>query len=85
MTAIGKIYVPIPRGAGLGTTFTTLCPSLKQVFYIGDGLSGSGAGTAQQFVIPAGATRLFLGTVDGHEWSSNSGSFSVSASAMSAS
>src|SRR5262249_20324106 len=43
----------------------------------GDGLTGSGAGTPQQFIVPGGATRLFLGTVDGFQWSTNSGAFSV--------
>jgi hypothetical protein len=62
---------------GLGMGFTTLCPALKQVFFIGDGLTGSGTGAIQQFVVPAGATRLFLGTVDGFDWNTNSGAFSV--------
>lgn len=49
--------------AGLGTNFTTLSPSLQQVFYIGDGVTSSGE--FQSFIAPAGATRLFLGIPDG--------------------
>src|SRR5688572_21246497 len=59
------------------TNFTTLSPQLKQAFFIGDGLTGTGTGTAQTFIVPAGATRLFLGTTDGFQWSNNSGSFAV--------
>ena len=62
-------------GSGLGTGFATLSPGLKQVFFIGDGRTGTGA--VQQFIVPAGATRLFLGTVDGVGWNTNSGAFSV--------
>lgn len=64
-------------GAGLGTAFPTLSPALKQVFFIGDGRTGSGSGSVQTFVVPAGATRLFLGTSDGFGWFNNSGSFAV--------
>ncbi len=64
-------------GNGVGTSFQALCPALKQPFYIGDGLHEQGTGTVQRFIVPAGATRLFLGTVDGHGWVSNSGQFSV--------
>jgi Flp pilus assembly protein TadG len=48
---------------------------LQQPFYIGNGQTSGG--TTQTFVVPAGATRLYLGTMDGHQWSNNSGSFSV--------
>ncbi len=39
-------------------------PSLRQTFFIGDGLTGTGGGVVQRFNVPAGATRLFLGFVD---------------------
>jgi len=64
-------------GSGLGTSFTTLSPALKQAFFIGDGLTGTGTGSVQTFVVPAGATRFFLGTSDGFGWFNNSGSFAV--------
>jgi hypothetical protein len=49
---------------GANTAFTSLSPALNEVFFIGDGLTGTGSGTAQQFVVPAGATRLFLASSD---------------------
>ncbi len=48
---------------GLGIDFLTLSPLLRQIFYIGDGLTAGGV--FQQFIAPAGATRLFLGIPDG--------------------
>ena len=48
---------------GLGTDFLMLTPALGQVFFIGDGVTGGG--TFQQFIAPAGATRLALGIPDG--------------------
>jgi hypothetical protein len=39
-------------------------------------LPGQGV-EAQNFIIPTGATRLFLGTMDGYGWYNNIGSFGV--------
>lgn len=50
-------------------------PQLKQVFYIGDGLTS--LGMMQTFVAPTGASRFYLGTMDGFQWAGNSGSFTV--------
>jgi hypothetical protein len=58
--------------------FASLSPLLKQPFYIGDGLRNDGL-TLQSFVVPVGATRLFLGTMDGYDWFNNDGSLEVSA------
>ncbi len=58
--------------------FESLSPEQNQIFFIGDGLTGTGDGTRQLFVVPAGATRLFLGTSDGFGWFNNTGEFSVS-------
>jgi len=65
-------------------SFQTLSPALGQVFFIGDGLTGTGTGTEQTFYAPSGATRLFLGVPDGAFFSGtpgtyddNTGSFSV--------
>ncbi|HEY4313330.1 MAG TPA: PEP-CTERM sorting domain-containing protein [Pirellulales bacterium] len=55
--------------------FLTLSPGLRQPFYIGDGLTS--LGLVQQIIAPAGATRLFLGDMDGHQWSNNTGEFIV--------
>ncbi|MDB5328415.1 MAG: hypothetical protein JWM57_3984 [Phycisphaerales bacterium] len=59
--------------------FATLSPKLKQPFFIGDGRDASG--DVQQFIPPAGATRLFIGTMDEYEWSNNVGGFYVTAHA----
>ncbi len=50
---------------GLGIEFTNLSPLLRQTFFIGDGLTGTGSGSQQTFFVPTGATRLFLGVLDG--------------------
>lgn len=63
---------------GLGLNFLSVAPELKQVFFIGNGLT-SGA-VAQQFVVPTGATRLYLGTMDGFGWFNNVGAYDVTAS-----
>jgi len=84
------IGVFLPTGSGtaasmldfstIGLNFTSLFPELNQPFFIGDGLA-AGA-TAQTFVAPTDATRLFLGTMDGYEWNNNSGGFNVNISAV---
>lgn len=56
-------------GAGqLGENFVALAPQLGQVFYIGDGLTGTGTGLTQTFFVPPTATRLFLGFADAQEF-----------------
>jgi hypothetical protein len=39
-------------------------PTLNQIFFIGDGLTGTGTGNFQEFTVPAGATGLYLGVAD---------------------
>jgi hypothetical protein len=51
--------------------FGTLKPELKQIFFIGDGLDSKG--NKQNFVVPKGATRLYLATWDFYEWNNNDG------------
>jgi hypothetical protein len=58
--------------------YTTLSPGLQQVFFMGDGLT-SGSLT-QTIIAPAGATRLFIGTMDGYGWANNTGDFRVNIS-----
>jgi hypothetical protein len=55
-----------------------LRPLVQQVFFIGDGRTGTGV--RQQVVVPEGATRLFLGTMDGCCWYNNVGTFTVNVS-----
>jgi hypothetical protein len=68
-----------PSALDFGTSqsrdYTTISPSLKQVFFIGDGRTSTGE--VQSVNIPNGATRLFLGPMDGVGWWNNSGSFNV--------
>jgi Flp pilus assembly protein TadG len=52
--------------------FVSLSPLLKQPFFIGDGLRADGV-TLQGFVVPKGATRLYIGIMDFQQWSDNSG------------
>ena len=69
----------------LGNNFTSFAPALNQLFYIGDGLTADGSGSVQRFIVPAGATRLYLGISDAPgfngapgAYNDNSGSFTVS-------
>ena len=55
--------------------YLDLHPQLKQVFFIGDGKTNSGV--QQNITVPPGATRLFLGIMDGIEWTNNTGAFNV--------
>ena len=55
--------------------YLLLEPALKQVFFIGDGRTT--ANELQEVVVPFGATRLFLGPMDGSRWNDNVGAFTV--------
>lgn len=59
--------------AAIGEHFGSLSPAIGQVFYVGDGLTGTFAGATQQFVVPATATRLYLGFADAFEFGSPTG------------
>ena len=39
-------------------------PLIGQIFFIGDGVSGTGAGSTQFFTVPETATHLYIGYVD---------------------
>jgi hypothetical protein len=56
--------------------FASISPQLKQPFFIGDGFRADGV-TPQNFVVPAGATRFYIGVMDGQQWSDNSGSLAT--------
>jgi len=68
----------------IGTSFTSLSPQLNQVFFIGDGLTGDGTGSMQQFNVPTGATRLVLGFVDAPNYHGDPGGFSDNTGSFSA-
>jgi hypothetical protein len=49
---------------GLNTSDATFSPELNQVFFIGDGLTGTSIGQFQNFLVPDTASRLYLGFAD---------------------
>ena len=57
---------PAPKNLGFGNPNSrdagTVRPGLNQVFYIGNGLTSKGA--RKRFLVPAGAKRLYLGSLD---------------------
>ncbi len=58
-----------------GIDYTSLSPSLRQLFFIGDGWTSTGI--EQTIVVPAGATRLFLANASTGAWQNNVGAFEV--------
>ena len=73
----GPAPAPLSFTTPAELSYASLSPGLRQPFFIGDGLTGTGTGTRQVVNIPAGATRLFLGTMDGFGWFNNVGVFAV--------
>jgi hypothetical protein len=69
----------IPPGKDYSTQtardYTTVSPELRQTFYVGNGETSTSV--QQTIVVPPNATRLFLGTMDGHEWSNNVGGYNA--------
>jgi hypothetical protein len=63
--------------SGVGIDFTSLSPELQQIFFVGDGLTGTGSGSIQKFIVPVGAGELYLGVADGFGWYNNTGAISV--------
>jgi Flp pilus assembly protein TadG len=55
--------------------YTRLTPQLRQPFFIGTGTNPDGS--KRSVVVPQGATRLFLGTMDSIAWRDNAGVFHV--------
>ncbi|HKG23513.1 MAG TPA: HYR domain-containing protein [Blastocatellia bacterium] len=71
----GAVPATLDFSSAASRDYLTLSPQLRQVFFIGNGLTS--AAVLQQVIAPAGATRLFLGTMDGYDSNNNLGSFSV--------
>jgi len=59
-----RFYVSNNTEGGIPTDFQVLVPQIGQVFFIGDGLTGTGTGAFQAFAVPPTATHLYLGYVD---------------------
>lgn len=78
---------PDPLSFATGLGFSWIAPEVGQIFFVGDGLTSDSngpfpnTGNAQAFIVPSGATRLFLGTCDGVGWFNNSGTFTVDVTA----
>lgn len=66
---------PLDFSSEANRDYLELAPALQQPFFIGDGLTSSGA--VQQVIAPLGATRLLLGVMDGYHWADNEGAFAV--------
>jgi hypothetical protein len=55
---------PTPIDVTEAETVTAFAPRLQATFYIGDGHASGAGGAVQEFAVPCGATRLFLGFAD---------------------
>lgn len=55
--------------------YTSIAPELNQTFYIGNGETSTSI--TQTIVVPKNAYELFLGNMDGHEWSNNVGGYTT--------
>jgi hypothetical protein len=70
---------PPPAALDFGTAsrrdYRSIAPELRQAFFIGDGSTSDEQ--PQEVVVPAGATRLFLGLMDASQYLNNEGAFSV--------
>jgi hypothetical protein len=60
----------------------SFAPELNQSFFVGDGLTGDGTGTVQQFHVPDTATELFLGFSDGPNFHGAPGSYNDNAGSL---
>jgi len=79
--SIDSTTTPLGLDFGFDLTATqTLYPALQQVFYVGNGVSTFGQDRV--FVVPPGATRLFLASISGGFTASGSFTASVSAVAI---
>ena len=67
-----------------GTDFLSISPGLDQIFFIGDGLTDTGSGSRQTFLVPQGATRLFLGIIDDGGYYDNNGTITATITPLSA-
>jgi hypothetical protein len=74
---------PGPLNFSGGLKFASLSPGLNQIFWIGDGRTGTKTGAVQTFIAPTGATRLYLGTIDGVQWNNNTGHYRVTIKVLS--
>lgn len=86
ITALAGVFLgagtsAAPGASGDGVSASESSPQIGQVFFIGDGLTGTGTGARQVVHVPAGASRLYLAVVDGYEWGNNGGAYEVAITA----
>jgi hypothetical protein len=74
-TTEGAVPPALDFSTAASRDFASLSPKLRQPFFIGDGRRDDG--TVQSFVVPNGATRFFVGTMDGYEWNNNVGGYTT--------
>jgi Flp pilus assembly protein TadG len=67
-------------GTQAARDYTTLSPQLKQPYFVGNGQTTGG--NRQVVVVPQGATRMFLGVMDGWEWDNNTGGYNATVTQM---
>lgn len=60
----GTVTPPTLDFTLIGTDFTDLHPLVNQVFFIGDGLTGTGSGSRQRFWTSEGADRIVVGFLE---------------------
>jgi hypothetical protein len=60
--------------------YTAISPQIGQTFFVGTGVNPDGS--SRQIVVPPGATRMFLGTLDSVAWRDNGGTIAVSLAAQ---
>lgn len=65
----------IAYGSEADYSLTSYAPGLRQVFFIGDGKTGidDPLGSVQDFFVPTGATRLYLGFADAFAFNAQAG------------
>jgi hypothetical protein len=67
-----------PKGSDYSNNegFAQIAPKLGEMFYVGDGMTGTSTGEIQTFKIPNGATKLYLGFA-GDAYAHNAGGVSA--------
>jgi hypothetical protein len=59
-----RFYIHDGSEGGFRTSSRVLSPRIGEVFFIGDGLTGTGTGEVQLFRVPPTATHLYFGFTD---------------------
>lgn len=76
----GSAPSPLDFASAASRDYISIAPALKQVFFVGDGRRSNGE--VQQIVVPAGATRLFICSMDGWQYNNNTGGYNLTVHAV---